>query len=91
MRILAIDWTDSNGSEGSFRFTFRFDIHLLNYMDAISFHNLSHLSRNLNIPCSENLSGFFGGKLSNVIFYVEQRVKNWNELPEQHLTSVIFY
>ena len=35
------DWKGSNGrSESSFRFTFRFDIHLLNYIGAILFHNL---------------------------------------------------
>ena len=47
------------------------------------------LSLNLNILSFQNLSGFFGTFFRT--FYADQRVKNRNELSEQHLTSVIFY
>lgn len=53
------------------------DIHLLNYIDAILFHNLSLSFTQLEYCILPKLFKFFGGKLFNVVFYVDQRVKTF--------------
>ena len=85
------DWKDSKDrSENSIRFAFRFDIHFSNYIGAILFHNLSSSFMQFEYSIVAESLRFFGEELFNMIFYVDQRVKNWKELSEQHLTSVIF-
>ena len=90
--FLHSDRKDSKGrSENSLRFTFLFDVHLSNYINAISFHKLSPSFTQLQYSILPEGLRFFGEQLSNMIFYVDQRVENRNELSEQHLTRVIFY
>ena len=51
------------------------DIHLLNYIGAILFHNFSLSFTQFEYSIVPGLFRFFGGELFNMIFYVDQRGK----------------
>lgn len=56
----------------SFRFTFRFDTHLLNYIGTILFYNLPLSFTQFEYSILPERLGFFGEQIFNMIFRVDQ-------------------